>query len=141
MRKAELERAVAAGKRAERELERLTALPDLHSMKDGTVLAVAMKFAGSRQPYVYVGIKEQSRWYFTGNGPNKATCDEAAEWMARSGRRVLDIQILAELSLATFGVSVIELDASLLASLMDRQRHAAPAFTDNFTGPYGEDLR
>lgn len=124
-RKQELERAVALGKRAERELERLSALPDLGALGNGTVLAVAIRFVGGRQPYVYVGIKEQGYWYFTGNGPNKATDADAAEWMARSGRRVVDIRILAELELATLGMTVVELDASLLASLIDRPVRAS----------------
>lgn len=128
MRKTELERQVAAGERAKRELDRLNQLPDMTAMADGTVVAVALKYHNSPSPYVYVGFKSNGRWFFTGRqGPTDVTPDEAAAWLAKSGRRVLAFEVLAEINLVTIGVPVVDLGEALeamLGGLRDRpHRH------------------
>lgn len=143
MRKTELERQVAAGQRAQRELERLNQLPDMAAMADGTVVAVALKYHSSPSPYVYVGLKSNGRWFFTGRqGPTDVTPDEAAAWLAKSGRRVLAFEVLAEIELVSFGaVAVVDLGEALeamLGGMRDRPRSMEYPSGIFHSGPYGD---
>ena len=84
--------------RAERELSRLEAVPDLDAMADGTILAVVIKFPLGRS-YTYVGLKTAQHWYLTGNGPDKATGEQVADWLTGEGRRILTIAEVAQIGL------------------------------------------
>ena len=140
MRKAELERAVAAGQRAQRELERLNQLPDMAAMADGTVVAVALKYHSSPTPYVYVGLKSNGQWFFTGKqGPTDVSSEEAAAWLAKSGRRVLAFEAIAEINLVT--IPVVDLGEALgamLGGLRDRPRSMEYPSGIFPSGPYGD---
>jgi hypothetical protein len=111
----ELARKVQEGERAKRKLERLSQLPDLEALADGTVLAATLGFLRGGKPYTYIGYKVEGRWYFTGGStsPNKASSEEVAEWLTRSGRRVLGMVVLAELAVEVISVPTVDLDALL----------------------------
>jgi hypothetical protein len=131
VRKTDLERQVATGERAKRELERLAALPDLAAMPNGTVVAVVLKYHSSPTPYVYVGLKENERWFFTGRqGPTDVSSEDAAAWLAKSGRRVLALEVIAEISV--LAVPVVDLGEALAAMLGGLQ----PAARRPYSGEY-----
>lgn len=88
----ELAVKIREGQRAQRELERLSQLPDLGEMENGSIIAASIRFNRGGPAYNYVGYKQEDRWYFTGkNSPQGVTSDEAAAWLAKSGRRVLNL--------------------------------------------------
>lgn len=84
-------------KRLEGELGRLEKLLDGEEMEEGTVLAVAVKGSLGRT-YRYVALKADDLWYFTGNGPHRATWAEVSEWLSKDGRKVLGIREIAKLT-------------------------------------------
>lgn len=102
--------------RAEKELSRLEAVPDLDAMRDGTVLVVVITWLGSK-PYTYVGLKTARHWYFTGSGPDQATGEQVADWLTSKGRRVLNISVLAEIQVVQ--EPAVDLGAALLNSIRD----------------------
>lgn len=123
--KDELARKVREGQAAARKLERLNQLPDLEEMPDGTVLGLTVGFLRGSKPYSYIGYRAGGSWFFTGQGPNRATSGEVAEWMARSGRRVLDLRVLG-----LYRAEEVDLSALLLASLQDRSGFRVPRASD-----------
>lgn len=120
----ELARVVREGERAKRELDRLAALPDLNELEDGAVIAATLRYNRGGPAYTYVGYKERGLWYFTGKqGPNGVTSDEAAAWLAKSGRRVLNLVQIGGYTAELVEVHTVDLGA-FLGGLMGA--HAAP---------------
>jgi hypothetical protein len=94
---------------AEKELEKLNALPDFEAMADGTVFPTVVRLGG-RAPYTYVGFKTKGRFYFTGaTGPNGVGVDEVQRWLTRAGRTLVAFQELA----------VVQVDTSLVGDVFD----------------------
>jgi hypothetical protein len=113
-RKEDLRRQI---ERAEKELAKLNAMPDLDAMNNGTVVVAALAYARSPQPYVYVGLKEGGRWYFTGRGPHKATADEVIDFFATGTRKLMHFDVLGKVEVVR--ADVIELDATLLNAVRE----------------------
>jgi hypothetical protein len=124
----DLARAIREGDRAKRELERLSALPDFDAYEDGTIVVVTLVFVRDpSQPYVYVGYKSGGRWSFTGrqavDRPHNATGAQVAEWLAKSGRRVVSVDPLAVYQVSQ--IPVVDLTEALGAMLASLQPAAA----------------
>lgn len=135
----ELARAVREGQRAQREMERLAALPNLEEMENGAVIAATLRYNRGGPSYTYIGYKEQDRWYFTGKqAPSGATSDEAMAWLAKSGRRVLNL-----VHLATYTAELVDAVAVDLGDLLGQIREFPGIMfsPEPSYGPYGEDLR
>lgn len=105
----ELTRAVREGQRAQREMERLAALPNLAELENGAIIAATLRYNRGGLAYTYIGYREADRWYFTGKqAPNGVTSDEAMAWLAKSGRRVLNI-----VHLATYTADLVDVVVSV----------------------------
>lgn len=117
----ELARAIREGERAKRELERLAALPNLAELENGAVIAATLRYNRGGPAYTYIGYKEQDRWYFTGKqAPTGVTSDEAMAWLAKSGRRVLNL-----VHLATYTAELVDVVAVPLGDLLGQIREFA----------------
>jgi hypothetical protein len=137
----ELARAVREGERAKREMERLAALPDLGKLENGAVIAATLRFNRGGPAYTYIGYREADRWYFTGRqAPSGVTSDEAMAWLAKSGRRVLN---LVRLATYTAELDVVDVVAVDLGDLLGQIREFPGIMfsPEPSHGPYGEDLR
>jgi hypothetical protein len=120
----ELARAVREGERAKREMERLAALPDLGKLENGAIIAATLRFNRGGPAYTYIGYREADRWYFTGRqAPSGVTSDEAMAWLAKSGRRVLNLVHLATYTAEL--VDVVAVDLGDLLGQISETRYAA----------------
>jgi hypothetical protein len=135
----ELARAVQEGERAKREMERLAALPNLGELENGAVIAATVRFNRGGPAYTYIGYKEQDRWYFTGKqAPSGVTSDDAAAWLAKSGRRVLQI-----LHLATYTAELVDVVAVDLGDMLSQvleysgRRPRSMEYPDGVAAPGG----
>lgn len=131
----EIERAAAERAAAEKELEKLNALPDFAAMADGTVFLTVVRLGG-RAPYTYVGFKTKGRFYFTGStGPNGVGVDEVQRWLTRAGRTLVAFQELAVVQVDTYLVGD---PFDLAAALANGMRDANRAMSSIFGNGYGE---
>ena len=133
----ELARAIREGERAKRELERLAALPNLGELEDGAIIAATIRFNRGGPAYNYIGYKEGDRWYFTGKqAPSGVTSDEAVAWLAKSGRRVLQI-----VHLATYTAELVPVELVPLGDLLGRIHEFATGAAFEPGGPFGDGKR
>lgn len=110
----DLERAVREGQRAARKLEKLTSLPDFDRYPNGTVLAVAIGYPKSAEPYIYIGYRVKGLWYFTGGAtsPNAAGPETVTEWLMKGPRQVLGTTVVGEIEVVN--VPVVDLGGMLV---------------------------
>lgn len=105
--------------RAQRELEKLDALPDFEVLANGTVMALFVTL-GRSQPYTFIGYKTRNRWYLTGStSPNSVSSEELARWLTTSSRQLVTATVLAEIEATA--VPVADLGAAL-SGLLDGLR-------------------
>lgn len=113
-RREDLQRTI---RRAERELAKLDALPDFDGMREGSVLALAVKYPAG-QAYTYVGLKAGARWHFTGrNSPNGATGEQVIQWLTSDTRQVIAVTKIGDVQ--TVEVPTVDLGEILSGNVQE----------------------
>jgi hypothetical protein len=104
--------------RKARYLETLEAMPDFEALVDGSIVAMAVTYGGSK-PYPVIAYKHGDKWSVTGSrSPNAVSSDDLSEWLMSQGRHLRSAAVVAEFALEK--VAPFDLGGAILGAMREQ---------------------